>query len=163
MKHLLLRYAHYNLWANRTLTTLIGTLPAEKQIAEVPGSFNSLHQTTLHIWEAEDMWWQRLRLEEKISRVSETFSGDYAALTQKLLQQGQQWIDWIAAQKEAQLEHVFHYHNTKRELFKQPRYEAIWHLFNHGTYHRGQLVSMLHQVGVHKIPPTDFIFWIRKK
>jgi uncharacterized damage-inducible protein DinB len=39
----------------------------------------------------------------------------------------------------------------------------LLHLFNHGTYHRGQLVNQLRQLGIAKIPPTDFIIWSRKK
>jgi uncharacterized damage-inducible protein DinB len=37
------------------------------------------------------------------------------------------------------------------------------HVFNHGTYHRGQLVNMLRQLGIEKIPPTDFSVWSKKK
>jgi uncharacterized damage-inducible protein DinB len=39
----------------------------------------------------------------------------------------------------------------------------LLHLFNHNTYHRGQLVTMLRQLGMDKIPATDFIVWSRKK
>ncbi|MGZ3851281.1 MAG: DinB family protein [Flavisolibacter sp.] len=39
----------------------------------------------------------------------------------------------------------------------------LLHAFNHGTYHRGQLVNMLRQLGVDKIPGTDFIAWSRRK
>jgi uncharacterized damage-inducible protein DinB len=35
------------------------------------------------------------------------------------------------------------------------------HVFNHGTYHRGQLVTMLRQVGVTEIPQTDYIAFVR--
>jgi uncharacterized damage-inducible protein DinB len=61
------------------------------------------------------------------------------------------------------LEHVFHYQNTKKEQFKQPIYQMLLHMFNHGTYHRGQLVTMLRQLGIQKLPSTDFIEWSRRK
>ena len=51
----------------------------------------------------------------------------------------------------------------KREMFKQPVWQMILHVFNHGTYHRGQLINMLRQLGVEKISQTDFIVWSRKK
>ncbi|MGZ3844574.1 MAG: DinB family protein, partial [Flavisolibacter sp.] len=60
-------------------------------------------------------------------------------------------------------QHVFQYQNTKKEQFKQPIYQMLLHAFNHGTYHRGQLVNMLRQLGVDKIPGTDFIAWSRRK
>jgi uncharacterized damage-inducible protein DinB len=58
---------------------------------------------------------------------------------------------------------VFHYQNTKKEQFKQPIYQVLLHMFNHSTYHRGQLVTMLRQLGVQKLPSTDFIVWSRRK
>ena len=39
----------------------------------------------------------------------------------------------------------------------------LLHLFNHQTFHRGQLVTMLRQNGIEKIPATDFIVFSRTK
>jgi uncharacterized damage-inducible protein DinB len=61
------------------------------------------------------------------------------------------------------LDHVFQYYNSKREYFKQPIFQMLLHVFNHGTYHRGQLVNMLRQLAVEKIPQTDFIVFSRTK
>ena len=36
----------------------------------------------------------------------------------------------------------------------------LFHVFNHGTYHRGQLVNKLRQSGIEKIPPKDFRFGV---
>jgi uncharacterized damage-inducible protein DinB len=36
-------------------------------------------------------------------------------------------------------------------------------VFNHATYHRGQLVTMLRQIGAEKIPATDFAAFVRLK
>src|SRR5436190_1661815 len=80
-----------------------------------------------------------------------------------LMAQSNQWKDWINNASEMALEHVFQYYNTKREMFKQPVFQVILHVFNHDNYHRGQLVNMLRQVGIEKIPQTDFIIWSRKK
>jgi uncharacterized damage-inducible protein DinB len=163
MKELLQQYASYHLWANGLLTDVINSLPEENQIAEVPSSFRSLYLTLLHMWDAEYIWWQRMKLREKISIPSETFNGNTKELTAHLIQQNRQWQDWIAAANEPQLQHVFSYFNSKRIQFKQPVYQALLHLFNHGTYHRGQLVNMMRQLGVTRIPQTDFIVWSRKK
>ena len=39
----------------------------------------------------------------------------------------------------------------------------LHHVFNHATYHRGQLINMLRQLGVEKVPQTDFSFWVQNK
>ncbi len=163
MKDLLRLLAGYNVWANQKLLELINTLPEEKQRQELPSSFKSLYATVLHMWDAESVWWQRMKMQERVIFPSENFKGTMQDVNNGLLQQNQQWQDWVNNASDLALEHVFQYYTTKKELFKQPVYQVILHVFNHGTYHRGQLVNMLRQLGVEKIPQTDLIVWSRKK
>jgi uncharacterized damage-inducible protein DinB len=163
MKELLSQSAAYNAWANLKLLEVINSLPEEKQKAEVPSSFSSLYKTVLHMWDAESAWWQRMKMHERIIIPSENFKGSMKDVSNGLLAQSNQWKDWIDNASEMALEHVFQYYNTKREMFKQPVFQVILHVFNHDNYHRGQLVNMFRQLGVEKIPQTDFIVWSRKK
>jgi uncharacterized damage-inducible protein DinB len=163
MKETLKQLAAYNIWANQKLAEVILKLPEEKQHEEIPSSFSSLYKTVLHIWNAESIWWQRMKLQERIIVPGENFKGNMQELYTALLQQNQLWAEWINNASEAALTHVFQYQNSRREQFKQPVYQMLVHVFNHGTYHRGQLVNMLRQLGVEKIPQTDFIVWSRKK
>jgi len=163
MKELLSQSATYNAWANLKLLEVINSLPEEKQKTEVPSSFSSLYKTVLHMWDAESAWWQRMKMHERIIIPSENFNGSMKDVSNGLLAQSNQWKDWIDNASEMALEHVFQYYNTKRELFKQPVFQVILHVFNHDNYHRGQLVNMFRQLGVEKIPQTDFIVWSRKK
>lgn len=163
MKELLLQLAAYNVWASQKLIDVVLSLPEEKQTAEVASSFTSLNKTILHMWDAESAWWQRMKLHERIIIPSENFNGSTRDVTNGLVQQSKQWLDWVNNASEPAIEHVFQYYNSKRELFKQPIYQMLLHVFNHGTYHRGQLVNILRQLGIEKIPATDFILWSRKK
>ncbi len=113
--------------------------------------------------DAESIWWQRMKLQEKIDRPSDTFTGNMQVLSQQLQQQNRSWQDWVAGANEHALQHEFIYYNSRKERFKQPVYQMLLHMFNHGTYHRGQLVTMLRELGVEKIPATDFIVWSRRK
>jgi uncharacterized damage-inducible protein DinB len=163
MKEILQQFSAYNIWANQQLLDVINQLPEEKQTQTVINSFDSLIKTVLHIWDAESIWWQRMKLSERITRPSENFSGKVKDAAESLLQQNKIWNEWVRSAQEHMLQHVFIYQTTKKEQFKQPVYQMLLHLFNHGTYHRGQLVTMLRQLGVEKIPPTDFIVWSRRK
>ena len=162
MKTLLQQYAAYNTWANQKLAELVSTLPEELLQKEVVSSFSSIHLTLLHMWNSESVWWQRLKLQENINPPANSFKGDTGEIIQHLLQQNKMWEEWVNHSSEMILDHVFKYHNTKREPFKQPTYQMLMHVFNHGTYHRGQLVTILRQLGQTKIPQTDFIVWSRK-
>ena len=163
MKELLKQYAAYNIWASQRILDVIIALPEEKQLTEVPSSFKSLYKTVLHMLDAENIWWQRMKMQERIIVPSENFKGTLQELAGNLLQQSKQWEEWVASASDLSLEHVFQYYNNKKEHFKMPVYQMVHHVFNHGTYHRGQLINMLRQLGVEKLPQTDFIVWSRKK
>ena len=163
MKEIFIQLSAFNSWANSLLLNAIIPLPEEQHHAEVKSSFPGLYKTVLHMYDAESIWWQRLKLQEKINVPSENFSGNMNDLNQQLLQQDKLWQDWITNANEHALQHEFIYFNSKKERFKQPVYQMLLHLFNHNTYHRGQLVNILRQLGIEKIPHTDFIIWSRKE
>jgi uncharacterized damage-inducible protein DinB len=163
MKELLQQLTTYNAWANGLLLECIGQLPEEKLTATLPSSFGSLQGTLLHMWDAESIWWQRMKLQERIVIPSEGFEGAIKEVTTGLQGQDRQWTEWVMAAQEHMFQHEFLYYNSRKERFKQPVYHILLHLANHNTYHRGQLVNMLRQLGVEKIPTTDFVVWSRKK
>lgn len=163
MKEIINEYAAFNTWANNLLLTTVLSLTEGQQHAEVQSSFPSLYKTILHMMDASNIWWQRLKLQEKTEWFHETFAGDMQALASSMQQQDKQWQDWVNNANEHALQHEFIYYNSRKERFKQPVYQMLMHLFNHNTYHRGQIVTMLRQLGVEKIPATDFIVWNRRK
>jgi uncharacterized damage-inducible protein DinB len=162
MKQLLQQYAAYNLWANKRIVETAKLLSEEQISKEIVSSFPSVYKTFLHLMEVESVWWERLKLAEHTT-LSGWFTGNFDELSKKLLELSVQWQNWIKNANEVNISHVFAYQNSKKEHFKQPVYEMLLHLFNHQTFHRGQLVTMFRQLGLDKIPPTDFIVFSRKK
>jgi uncharacterized damage-inducible protein DinB len=41
----------------------------------------------------------------------------------------------------------------------QSVYDMLHHCMNHSTYHRGQVIMMLRQLGFENPPHLDFMFW----
>jgi len=162
MKELLTQMASYNTWANGLLVESLNTLPEATHTTPVPSSFKTLKATLVHMWNAESIWWQRMKLLEKITVPGESFEGTFGEAAIQLLKQNRQWQEWVAAAGIHMLEHEFIYQNSKKEQFKQPVYQVLQQIFNHGTYHRGQMIVMMHQLGLQKMPQTDFIVWSRK-
>jgi uncharacterized damage-inducible protein DinB len=160
MKELLQQYAAFNLWATQRITDIILQLPEEKINAEITSSFTSMYKTVLHLLDAESIWWQRLKLQEYVERPGESFTGSFEELQKKLLQQSRLFSEWVDNAGEHQLQHVFAYIRGK-EQHKMQVCNMLLHLFNHNSYHRGQLVTMLRQSGVTKIPSTDFAAYLR--
>ncbi len=163
MKELLQQFSAYHVWANELLLQSMSSLPAHTLAQEVSSSFPSLLKVVLHQWDAESIWWQRMKLEEQVQAPGLFFSGDFSTAAEGWQKQSRQWQDWIASAQEYQLQHEFIYRDSKREQFKQPVFQVLLQVFNHGTYHRGQMVNMMRQLGAGRLPSTDFIAWTRKK
>ena len=163
MKEILKQLSSYNLWATQRVMDVILLLPEEKHVMELTSSFPSFYKTVLHMWDAESIWWQRLKLQEVITAPSMNFKGNAKDVGAALMHQDRLWENWVASANESALTHVFFYRNSKKEQFKQPVFQVLLHLFNHATYHRGQLVHAMRQIGMEKIPATDFIVWSRTK
>lgn len=163
MKEILQSYTSYNLWANKILLEKLLTLDEEMIHKNMESSFPSIYDTLVHMMGAESIWWQRLALKEHVEIPEKDEDQNLQLLSKQLLFLSKQWADWVLNAPEKNLTHVFGYQNTKREYFKQPIYEVLIHLCNHQTYHRGQIITMLRQNKIDKIPATDYIAFSRKK
>jgi uncharacterized damage-inducible protein DinB len=162
MKELLADYAAYNLWANETITNAIMDMDETTHQQIVKSSFPNLYATVLHLWDAESIWWQRIKQHEQLLIPSKVFNPNMKEAVNGLLQQSADWKQWIATCSEDELKKSFAYTNLKGEAFHSAVWQTVHHLFNHGTYHRGQLVTMMRELGATVIPSTDFIHWYRK-
>ncbi|MGB4930234.1 MAG: DinB family protein [Chitinophagales bacterium] len=158
IKKLISSYAAYNLSANQQFVKWLNNQSEEQLQKDVQSSFNGILQTLNHIWAIEEMWCTDLfkntdavnRYGIKDLKPKEVFEG--------LLNRSS-----IIAEKVNQL--------TEEELsekvhIKTPWFEAnltlveyLQHLFNHGTYHRGQIVTIAHNLDFTEIPSTDFLFF----
>lgn len=163
MKEILTELARYNLWANETLCNTILSLPEEEWNKPMISSFPGLFPTMLHMMSAESIWWQRLKLVENVQPPAENYDKSFQELINDLINLDKTWKEWVENASPHALSHVFYYRNSKRQEFRQPVYQVLIHLFNHNTYHRGQLVNLIRQAGYTTIPQTDFIVWSRKK
>ncbi|MCU0395516.1 MAG: DinB family protein [Chitinophagaceae bacterium] len=163
MKELLCQYAAYNVWANHKILYQIQQMEEALWYQQTPASFDSLYKTILHMWDAESAWWQRMRLHEKILVPSANFDPSLKDACNGLLHQSMEWEPFIRESlNEDAIESKLIYKNSRGEEFYQPVKEVLLHVFNHSTYHRGQLVVMMRALGETNIPQTDFILFARK-
>jgi uncharacterized damage-inducible protein DinB len=163
MKDLLQQMAAYNLWAHTQIAEVLNGCSEEELAKDLGGSFGSIRETARHLWQAESIWWQRLKLADNIIIPGSDGGMATADLIQGLLRQSQVWADWVIQASEAALQHEFIYQNSKRESFKNPVCQVLIHVFNHATYHRGQIINYLRQLGKTRVPATDFIAFTRRK
>ena len=164
MKELLLQYAQYNVWANKRITDAMLKLEAGETEKEIVSSFPSLRATLCHTWAAEFIWLQRLQLAEYPQWVGSDFAGTFEEACSNWQQVSAEFVQFVEKQYDDRgLQHVLQYYDRAKVSHKTPVYHVLHHVFNHSTYHRGQLVTMLRQLDAKDIPATDFIAFVRKK
>ena len=159
MKQILETYTSYNLWANKKILDLLAENISLLD-KEVKSSFTSLRKTINHIWFAEEIWHKRLHGESPTSLAEPT--NDFAAFTKQLLARSQSFIDAVKNNDENYLQAPNTYKAIVGTPFTNPQWEMIMHCMNHSTYHRGQIVTMLRELGATAIPSTDMIGYFRE-
>jgi len=154
-----LDYASYNIWANNRLINDLLKQDEEILTKELIGSYPTIRATILHIWYAETGWLARLNEEgwetKKVTDFSETNNKLFKEW-QKTSEEFRNFINKAELEKRILFKH-------KEENFSIPAREIIQTVFNHGSYHRGQVVMMMRQMGITEITQTDYIEWVREK
>ena len=160
---ILQRYLAFNFWANELLLSVISKeLKDDLLDKEIDSSFPSLRKTIYHLWDAEFIWLKRLKGESLNDWPSKFFNGTFSEAKEKILLNDQLFIDFVERLNDEKLSESFTYKNIEGKTFSNSRWESVHHCMNHSTYHRGQIVTMLRQHGIIKIPSTDFISFCRK-
>ena len=162
MKEILLQYARYNIWANDRIIEALMKLDEASLDKEILSSFPTIRGTVLHTWSAENTWLQRLQLVAQPEWVQATFKGTFSeacAGWQKASASLEQYTAQLA--NDDSVKTALLYKDLRENEHNTPIHQVLHHVFNHSTYHRGQLVTMLRQAGVTEIPGTDFIGYVR--
>jgi uncharacterized damage-inducible protein DinB/catechol 2,3-dioxygenase-like lactoylglutathione lyase family enzyme len=147
----------YNRWANAKMFEAAAALPLEDLEKDLSTSFRSLHGTLLHIVGAEWLWLERWRGISPLALPKDLPTLD--ALSKKLaeVQTGQQ--EFLAGLGAEDLEHKLTYTNLKGETWSYPLGYILQHVVNHSTYHRGQVIAQLRQLGAKGIG-TDLLLYL---
>jgi len=152
----------YMLWADRMMLKAVRDVTPEDLLRDAGVSFGSLLGTMVHILGSQRLWLSRfagIAIERRptlqdfpdlpawIQGWEETASGVeafLAALTDEQLAAHITWVDPEAG------------------ALTRPLWQPVLHLVNHASYHRGQMISLLRQMG-YQPPSTDLIRYFRER
>ncbi len=156
----------YNLWASRRTFSALEKLSEAQFTAEVESSFPSIRETVFHILAAEWIWlqrwqgaspranvpnpnasgktWNRLTPGEKPTYEELASVAALRDFAESLEQKRQAFLNSLSDDK---LQRPLSYTDMAGKPFAVPLVHQMQHVVNHGTYHRGQLTTLLRQVG----------------
>jgi len=163
MKELLKQYTKYNIWANERICRMMGKINSSLLDKEFKSSYSSIRKTAYHIWDAETIWLKRLAGKSLKEWPSENFSGNFLDFQNEFLGGSGKLFMFVLNKEPKQLEQILMYKNIKGEQFSNKIAYIIQHVCNHGTFHRGQIVTMLREAGQTDLVPTDFIAFMREE
>jgi uncharacterized damage-inducible protein DinB len=155
------RHLAYNYWANNKIAHLLKTVSSEVIDKETPGSFNTLKKTIYHIWDAEVIWFTRIKGLQVTHWPSENFQGTFAEALELFVQNSKELCEFIQTKERDFLDTVIRYKNLKGVEYAQPVEEILFHVVNHGSFHRGQIITMLRALDQVELVNTDLITYLR--
>jgi uncharacterized damage-inducible protein DinB len=153
---------NYNYWARDRVLAAVDALSTEQFTSSVTSSFGSVRDTLVHTLWAESLWLSRWR-GEPLSRMVVATDFETAAAVRKAWQEDESKMHaYFETVDDERLAHVIEYKSLNGQPFATPLYQMLQHVVNHGSYHRGQVTTMLRQLGV--APPTalDLIVFNRE-
>ncbi|MCI1774151.1 MAG: DinB family protein [Paenibacillus lautus] len=157
MNEAYLQLYDYHVWANERLWNHLQSLPEGVFLQEVNLGFTSITEVFGHLAAAEEVWFARIKEESPPSLAARPFA-DLAAARQYLSQLQTEHHEYLASIGD--MGKVVTYRNTAGEAFKNSISEILQQVVNHGTYHRGNITTMLRHMG-HKGIITDYIAFLR--
>ena len=152
----------YNAWANRRSLEAASALTGEKFVQPMGSSFGSVRDTLAHIWGAEWIWLERFQGRSPSSLPDVTQFPDMATLRERWDELEARLLGFVRGLAQADLDRVFEYKTLKFGVYRNPLWESMQHLANHGTYHRGQVTTLLRQLGAQPIA-TDLMHFYRER
>ena len=152
----------YNSWANQRSLEAASLVSDEHFIKPLGSSFPSVRDTLVHICGAEWVWLERChgRSPASIPDISQVRS--MAALREHWKPQAERLLIFIRGLTQDDLDRVMEYRTFNFGVYKNPMWQSLQHLANHGTYHRGQITTLLRQLGTKPIL-TDLLHFYRER
>jgi uncharacterized damage-inducible protein DinB len=152
----------FNAWANRRSLSAVAKLTPEQFIKPMGSSFSSVRDTLAHIFGAEWIWLERFQGRSPASLPDVTQYTDIESLGEAWGEFEPRLLNFVRGLTQQDLDRVMEYKTLNFGVYSNPLWQSMQHLVNHGTYHRGQVTTMLRQHGVQPIL-TDLMHFYRER
>jgi len=152
----------YNAWANHRSMDAASKLTTEQFVKPMGSSFGSVRDTLAHIYGAEWIWLERFQGRSPASLPDGTQFKDIASLRERWDEHEVRLLGFVRGLTQTDLDRVMEYKTLKFGVYSNPLWESMQHLVNHGSYHRGQVTTLLRQLGAQPIA-TDLMHFYRER
>jgi uncharacterized damage-inducible protein DinB len=147
-------------WAVDRFLAALEQVPQDSLVRDLGNSFQSLFGTLNHVYLAELVWLRRVTDEPNALIGNQPVPPDLSALAEAWPGLHRKWIDWSHSFTSEDWARPLVYSNQPGAESRVPFWQIVMHVTNHGSYHRGQVATLLRQSGI-KPPGTDLITYYK--
>jgi len=152
----------YNRWANAVVLDAAATLTQEQFTRDLGNSFRSVRDTLAHILGAEWIWLERWKGASPKGLLEATDFPSVEALRTRWNEVERDRTAFLLTAAN-RLEETISYVNTRGRTFAYPLWQMMVHVVNHSTYHRGQITTLLRQLGSKPVSTDLLLFYDQKR
>jgi uncharacterized damage-inducible protein DinB len=152
---------HY--WARDRTLDAVELLTPDQYNRDLGNSFKSIRDTATHIFAAEWAWYERWQGRSPTALLPSDRFPDLAALRAAWRDHEQKMRAFVGALDDAGVDRVIDYTLLNGMTGASPIWQMVQHVVNHASYHRGQITTMLRQLGAQPAKPLDMIAYYRVK
>jgi uncharacterized damage-inducible protein DinB len=157
--HDLLEY-HY--WARDRVLDAVATLTADQYGRDLSSSFPSIRETLVHTYSAEWAWHSRWGGHSPTAPLPADMFPDVPSLQRAWAEHEGRMRALLASVPDSDLTRAFDYTLISGAPGRSTLQQVLQHVVNHATYHRGQVTTMLRQLGAAP-KNTDLIQFYRER
>ena len=154
----------YHYWARDRLLDAVEPLTPGQLTRDMGGSFRSVRDTLVHLCQVEWIWHARWTGASPAAprHLPEEYR-DLASIRALWTEQESRVRAFVEALGEVGLEREIDYRNMAGQPGRSAFWQMVQHLVNHASYHRGQVTTMLRQMGEAPPKSMDLIAFYRER
>ena len=152
----------YNRWANERAFEAVARLTPEEYTKDMQSSHRSARDTFVHFISAEWIYLERIGGRSPKALWSPLDFPTVSKLRERWSDLAREQMEYIASTTEEHLKMQITYINLAGKPFSYPLWQILQHVVNHSSYHRGQITTMLRQLGA-RPEATDFLLFYDMK
>jgi uncharacterized damage-inducible protein DinB len=156
----ILELYEFNRWANLRMLSAVSALSEAQFTRELNSSFSSVRDTLVHMVGADWTWLSRWLGTSPAELPAGWSLETLADITQRWAEIEEERSAFLNGLTPDDLNRVITYRTLKGEPFANPFWQLLRHVVNHATYHRGQVTTLLRQLGMPALP-TDLVLYYR--
>ena len=153
----------YHYWARDRLLEAIEPLTPEQLTRDLGSSFKSIRETVVHIYAAERAWHARWQGQSPTALMTSDACPDVAALRRAWTEHEATMRAFVERLGEGGIATMFAYTLLSGASGSSPFWQMLQHVVNHASYHRGQVTTMLRQLGAQPAKSMDMTAFYRTR